>query len=130
MGTAVFEVLRGQTMTLMGKAQINEIGHLAPTRPINGLFNVFSNKNAEKIAELQISLVFEPLPVSYESSSSMPTTDMSMLPRESDRSGNVSSASRRDDALKQQPISYQHSVASTNDPSPRSKIKEPRTNIR
>ncbi|XP_033104608.1 C2 domain-containing protein 3-like [Anneissia japonica] len=124
MGTIIFEVLRGQTMTPMGKAQINEIGHLTPTRPINGFFTVFSNKNAEKIAELQVSLVFEPLPATYESSSSIPTTDVSMMPREERRQSEVSLVSKRKNVPKPEPRNFHYS-ASSDDPflSPKKETK-------
>ncbi|XP_022100363.1 C2 domain-containing protein 3-like isoform X2 [Acanthaster planci] len=78
MGTLIVEVLKGPNMSSIGKAQINEIGHLAPQVPINGFYSVFSNKSADKIAELHVSLVFEPLPAAYDSSSSVPTTDLSV----------------------------------------------------
>ncbi|XP_038063229.1 C2 domain-containing protein 3-like [Patiria miniata] len=78
MGRLILEVLKGPSMSSIGKAQINEIGHLAPQVPIHGFYSVFSNKSADKIAELHVSLVFEPLPAAYDSSSSIPTTDLSV----------------------------------------------------
>ncbi|ELU08216.1 hypothetical protein CAPTEDRAFT_197535 [Capitella teleta] len=80
MGSLVLEVLTGPTKVIVGRCQIDEIGILAPNRPINGFFPVFS-ADSEKIAELQVSATLESLTVSYDSSSSaMPTPDMSLDP--------------------------------------------------
>ncbi|XP_071786712.1 C2 domain-containing protein 3-like isoform X1 [Asterias amurensis] len=70
--------MKGASTPVIGKAQINEIGHLAPEIPINGFYSVFASKSADKIAELHASLVFEPLPAAYDSSGSIPTTDLSV----------------------------------------------------
>ncbi|XP_072039618.1 C2 domain-containing protein 3-like [Amphiura filiformis] len=79
MGTLQLEILKGVSMNCIGMVQINEIGHLAPQIPINGSFPVFSKKDPPgKIADLHVSMAFEPLPSSYDSSSSMPTTDISL----------------------------------------------------
>ncbi|XP_013378816.1 C2 domain-containing protein 3-like [Lingula anatina] len=76
MGPLVLEVLSGVEMTLVGQAQIDHINTLSPVKPINGFFPVMS-ANDEKIAELQVSLSLETLTGTYDSSGSVPTTDMS-----------------------------------------------------
>ncbi|XP_077984214.1 C2 domain-containing protein 3-like [Glandiceps talaboti] len=79
MGPLVFEVLAGSAMTPIGHVQIFNIGALiAPGKPLNGFFTVYSLENPDKkIADLHISMVFEPLMASFESSS-VPTTDVSL----------------------------------------------------
>ncbi|PIK47171.1 putative C2 domain-containing protein 3 isoform X4 [Apostichopus japonicus] len=78
MSSCVFELLKGQQMVCIGKATISELGILTPQKPILGVYPIFSNQKAEKLADINVSIKFEPLPVSYDSSSSVPTTDVSL----------------------------------------------------
>ncbi|KAI8520271.1 C2 domain-containing protein 3 [Branchiostoma belcheri] len=67
----------GPDQVPVGRAQINQIGQLGPNRPINGFFSVYSPEPA-KIGELHVSLMLESLLATYDSSGSVPTTDMSV----------------------------------------------------
>ncbi|KAJ8027861.1 C2 domain-containing protein 3 [Holothuria leucospilota] len=78
MSVCVFELVKGSQMTSIGKATVSELGLLSPQNPISGTYPIFSNQKAEKLADLSVSMKFEPLPVSYDSSSSVPTTDASL----------------------------------------------------
>ncbi|XP_019617075.1 PREDICTED: C2 domain-containing protein 3-like [Branchiostoma belcheri] len=77
MASMVLEVLSGPDQVPVGRAQINQIGQLGPNRPINGFFSVYSPEPA-KIGELHVSLMLESLLATYDSSGSVPTTDMSV----------------------------------------------------
>ncbi|XP_035686866.1 C2 domain-containing protein 3-like isoform X2 [Branchiostoma floridae] len=77
MASMVLEVLSGSDQVPVGRAQINQIGQLGPNRPINGFFSVYSPEPA-KIGELHVSLILESLLATYDSSGSVPTTDMSV----------------------------------------------------
>ncbi|XP_066282765.1 C2 domain-containing protein 3-like isoform X2 [Branchiostoma lanceolatum] len=77
MASMVLEVLSGSDQVPVGRAQINQIGQLGPNRPINGFFSVYSPEPA-KIGELHVSLMLESLLATYDSSGSVPTTDMSV----------------------------------------------------
>ena len=60
MGTLVFDVLSGSMQVPVGRAQIEHIKSLSPTRPINGFFSVLSADD-EVVAELQVSVMLESL---------------------------------------------------------------------
>ncbi|OWF51153.1 C2 domain-containing protein 3-like [Mizuhopecten yessoensis] len=77
MGSLVVEILSGPTMIPVGQAEITQIGLLSNVRPIDGLYPVLSPRE-EKLAEIHASLVLESLMASYDSTGSIPTTDISM----------------------------------------------------
>ncbi|XP_048237074.1 C2 domain-containing protein 3-like isoform X2 [Haliotis rufescens] len=77
MGALTLEVMSGQLAAPIGQAEVPQIGLLSVNRPINGFFPVFS-PNEEKLAEIQVSVVLEPLMVSYDSMGSIPTSDISL----------------------------------------------------
>ncbi|XP_076468573.1 C2 domain-containing protein 3-like isoform X2 [Babylonia areolata] len=70
----------------VGHAHITQIAHLSNNRPINGFFPILSRKNdktgggGEKIGELQVSVMLEPLMDSYDNTGSIPTTDLPAHP--------------------------------------------------
>ncbi|KAL9866836.1 C2 domain-containing protein 3-like [Geothlypis trichas] len=68
MGVLVLEVLTKREHLPLGRAQITKLAQLSPSHPIKGSFAVVS-PTAEKLGELQVSLVLEPLPELYEPSS-------------------------------------------------------------
>ncbi|XP_067663139.1 C2 domain-containing protein 3-like [Haliotis asinina] len=77
MGALTLEVMSGQHAAPIGQAEVPQIGLLSINRPINGFFPVFS-PNKEKLAEIQVSVVLEPLMASYDSMGSIPTSDISL----------------------------------------------------
>ncbi|NXU35839.1 C2CD3 protein, partial [Drymodes brunneopygia] len=74
MGVLVLEVLTRLDHLPLGRAQITKLSQLSPSHPIKGSFPVVSPKS-EKLGELQVSLVLEPLPELYGTSSSVPITE-------------------------------------------------------
>ncbi|KAF4804949.1 C2 domain-containing protein 3 [Turdus rufiventris] len=74
MGVLVLEVLTKLDHLPLGKAQITELSQLSPSHPIKGSFAVLS-PTSDKLGELQVSLVLEPLPELYDTSSSVLTTE-------------------------------------------------------
>ncbi|XP_042648689.1 C2 domain-containing protein 3 isoform X3 [Tyto alba] len=76
MGVLVLEVMTKLDHLPIGRAQITELSQLSPSHPINGVFTVVS-PTSDKLGELQVSLVLEPLPGLYDTGSSIPTTDAS-----------------------------------------------------
>ncbi|KAL2305581.1 hypothetical protein Nmel_003462 [Mimus melanotis] len=74
MGVLVLEVLTKLDHLPLGRAQITKLSQLSPSHPIKGSFAVVS-PTSEKLGELQVSLVLEPLPELYDTSSSVPTTE-------------------------------------------------------
>ncbi|NXC10151.1 C2CD3 protein, partial [Orthonyx spaldingii] len=77
MGVLVLEVLTKLDHFPLGRAQITELSQLSPSHPIKGSFPVLSPA-ADKLGELQVSLVLEPLPELYDTSSSVLTTEGSL----------------------------------------------------
>uniref|UniRef100_A0A672V821 C2 domain containing 3 centriole elongation regulator n=1 Tax=Strigops habroptila TaxID=2489341 RepID=A0A672V821_STRHB len=77
MGVLVLEVMTKLDHLPIGRAQITSLSQLSPSHPISGVFPVIS-PTSDKLGELQISLVLEPLPGRYDTSSSIPTTDGSL----------------------------------------------------
>uniref|UniRef100_A0A8C5JNJ6 C2CD3 N-terminal C2 domain-containing protein n=1 Tax=Junco hyemalis TaxID=40217 RepID=A0A8C5JNJ6_JUNHY len=71
MGVLVLEVLTKREHLLLGRAQITKLSQLSPSHPIKGSFAVVS-PTSEKLGELQVSLVLEPLPELYDTSSCVP----------------------------------------------------------
>ncbi|NXD27698.1 C2CD3 protein, partial [Spelaeornis formosus] len=75
MGVLVLEVLTRLNHLPLGRAHITKLSQLSPSHPINGSFAVVS-PTSDKLGELQVvSLVLEPLPELYNSSSSVPATE-------------------------------------------------------
>ncbi|NXY60159.1 C2CD3 protein, partial [Callaeas wilsoni] len=77
MGVLVLEVLTKLDHLPLGKAHITKLSQLSPSHPIKGSFPVVS-PTSDKLGELQVSLVLEPLPELYDTSSSVPTTEGSL----------------------------------------------------
>ncbi|XP_027536741.1 C2 domain-containing protein 3 isoform X10 [Neopelma chrysocephalum] len=76
MGVLVLEVLTKLDHLPIGKVQITKLSQLSPNHPIKGSFPVVSPTSA-KLGELQVSLVLEPLPEVYDTST---TTEGSLDP--------------------------------------------------
>ncbi|KAJ1120347.1 hypothetical protein NDU88_008518 [Pleurodeles waltl] len=76
MGVLVLEVMTKADHLPIGRVQINGLSQLSPTHPIGGFFTVVS-PTSEKLGELQVSLALEPLSETYDSCTSIPTTDLS-----------------------------------------------------
>ncbi|NWH40327.1 C2CD3 protein, partial [Chloropsis hardwickii] len=75
MGVLVLEVLSKLDHLLLGRAQITKLSQLSPSHPIKGSFAVVSPAS-DKLGELQVvSLVLEPLPELYDTSSCVPATE-------------------------------------------------------
>ncbi|NXR18419.1 C2CD3 protein, partial [Cinclus mexicanus] len=75
MGVLVLEVLTKLDHLPLGRAQITQLSQLSPSHPIKGSFAVVS-PTSDKLGELQVvSLVLEPLPELYNTSSSVLTTE-------------------------------------------------------
>ncbi|NXH46119.1 C2CD3 protein, partial [Dicaeum eximium] len=73
MGVLVLEVLTKLDHLPLGRAQITKLSQLSPSHPIKGSFAVVS-PTGDKLGELQVvSLVLEPLPELYDTSSCVPT---------------------------------------------------------
>uniref|UniRef100_A0A8C3JXQ2 C2 domain containing 3 centriole elongation regulator n=1 Tax=Calidris pygmaea TaxID=425635 RepID=A0A8C3JXQ2_9CHAR len=77
MSVLVLEVMTKLDHLPIGRVQITGLSQLSPSHPINGFFTIVSPKS-EKLGELQVSLVLEPLPALYDTSSSLPTPDASL----------------------------------------------------
>ncbi|XP_041316315.1 C2 domain-containing protein 3 isoform X2 [Pyrgilauda ruficollis] len=73
MGVLVLEVLTKRDHLPLGRAQITKLSQLSPSHPIKGSFAVLS-PTSDKLGELQVSLVLEPLPELYGTSSCVPAT--------------------------------------------------------
>ncbi|KAM9301232.1 C2 domain-containing protein 3 [Morus bassanus] len=74
MGALVLEVMTKLDHLPVGRVEITGLSQLSPSHPINGAFTIIS-PTSDKLGELQVSLVLEPLPELYDTSSSIPTTD-------------------------------------------------------
>ncbi|NWX54632.1 C2CD3 protein, partial [Promerops cafer] len=75
MGVLVLEVLTKLDHLPLGRAQITKLSQLSPSHPIKGSFAVVS-PTSDKLGELQVvSLVLEPLPELYDTSSYVLTTE-------------------------------------------------------
>ncbi|NXI90798.1 C2CD3 protein, partial [Psophia crepitans] len=77
MGALVLEVMTKLDHLPLGKVQITKLSGLSPSHPIDGFFTIIS-PTSDKLGELQVSLVLEPLPELYDTSGSIPTTDASL----------------------------------------------------
>ncbi|XP_039527002.1 C2 domain-containing protein 3 isoform X2 [Pimephales promelas] len=77
MGSLVLDVLTKVDHLPIARAQIPGIARLSLSHSINGYFTLVS-PTSEKLGELQVMLALEPLTEGYDSSSSVPTTDMSL----------------------------------------------------
>ncbi|NXU95480.1 C2CD3 protein, partial [Xiphorhynchus elegans] len=67
MGVLVLEVLTKLDRLPIGRVQITKLSQLSPSHPIKGSFPVMS-PTSDKLGELQVSLVLEPLPEAYDTS--------------------------------------------------------------
>nr|XP_020647505.1 C2 domain-containing protein 3 [Pogona vitticeps] len=76
MGALILEVMTKSDHLPIGQVQIDGLARLSPGHPISGFFTIVSPAS-EKMGELQVSLVLEPLSETYESSSSVPNTGVS-----------------------------------------------------
>ncbi|XP_075449338.1 C2 domain-containing protein 3 [Ascaphus truei] len=77
MGALVLEIMTKPDHLPIGRVQINGIPQLSPTHPLSGFFTIVS-PTSEKLGELQVSVALEPLSETYDSSSSVPNTDISL----------------------------------------------------
>ncbi|NXY46209.1 C2CD3 protein, partial [Ceuthmochares aereus] len=78
MGVLVLEVMTKHDYLPVGRVQITGLSQLSPSHPINGVFPIMS-PTSDKLGELQVvSLVLEPLPELYNTSSTIQTTDASL----------------------------------------------------
>ncbi|XP_067841942.1 C2 domain-containing protein 3 [Heptranchias perlo] len=93
MGMLVLEVMTKPDHLPIGRVQINGISQLSPTHAVSGFFTVIS-PTSEKLGELQVSLALESLSDTYDSSSSVPTTDASVDGAVSIQSSAVRNTSR------------------------------------
>ncbi|XP_042312473.1 C2 domain-containing protein 3 isoform X2 [Sceloporus undulatus] len=76
MGALILEVMTKSDHLPIGRVQIRGLAQLSPSHPLSGFFTIVS-PTSEKMGELQVSLVLEPLSETYDGSSSIPNTDMS-----------------------------------------------------
>ncbi|XP_051963603.1 C2 domain-containing protein 3-like [Xyrauchen texanus] len=76
MGSLLLDVLTKVDHLPIARAQIPGIARLSLSHSINGYFTLIS-PTSEKLGELQVTLSLEPLTEGYDSSSSVPATDMS-----------------------------------------------------
>ncbi|XP_052473084.1 C2 domain-containing protein 3-like [Carassius gibelio] len=77
MGSLVLDVLTKVDHLPIARAQVPGIARLSLSHSINGYFTLVS-PSSEKLGELQVTLALEALTEGYDSSSSVPTTDMSL----------------------------------------------------
>ncbi|XP_073673794.1 C2 domain-containing protein 3 [Garra rufa] len=77
MGSLVLDVLTKVDHLPIARAQIPGIARLSLSHSINGYFTLVS-PTSEKLGELQVTLALEALTEGYDSSSSVPTTDISL----------------------------------------------------
>ncbi|KAK2881256.1 hypothetical protein Q8A67_018524 [Cirrhinus molitorella] len=77
MGCLVLDVLTKVDHLPIARSQIPGIARLSLSHSINGYFTLVS-PSSEKLGELQVTLALEALTEGYDSSSSLPTTDMSL----------------------------------------------------
>ncbi|XP_075598756.1 C2 domain-containing protein 3 isoform X5 [Balearica regulorum gibbericeps] len=77
MGVLVLEIITKPDRLPIGRVQITKLSGLSPSHPIDGFFTIVS-PTSDKLGELQVSLVLEPLPELYDTSSSIPATDASL----------------------------------------------------
>ncbi|XP_067102988.1 C2 domain-containing protein 3 [Osmerus mordax] len=77
MGSLVLEVVTKPDHLPIARSQVTGISQLSLSHAISGFYTLVS-PTSEKLGELQVSIALEPLTESYDSSSSVPTTDMSI----------------------------------------------------
>ncbi|KAM3616832.1 uncharacterized protein V6R79_024159 [Siganus canaliculatus] len=78
MGSMVLEVLTKPDHLPIARAQVAGISSLSVTHPISGFYTLVS-PTSEKLGELQVSLSLEALTEAYDTSSSGPVTDVSLV---------------------------------------------------
>lgn len=81
MGSLVLEVLTKPDHLPIARTQVAGISRLSLSHPISGFYTLVS-PTSEKLGELQVSLNLEALTEAYDSSSSGPTTDISIEGRQ------------------------------------------------
>ncbi|XP_064267291.1 C2 domain-containing protein 3 isoform X2 [Passer domesticus] len=129
MGVLVLEVLTKRDHLLLGRARVTELSQLSPSHPIKGSFAVLS-PTSDKLGELQVSLVLEPLPELYGTSSCVPA-----LQGGSDAAAAQASSTSQLPAPSQQPrhprvAAEQESVDNSKATSPRGKDQENSENVK
>ncbi|XP_030633912.1 C2 domain-containing protein 3 [Chanos chanos] len=77
MGSLILDVLTKPDHLPIARVQISGIARLSLTHSISGFFTLIS-PTSEKLGELQVTLALEALAETYDSSSSVPTTDVSI----------------------------------------------------
>nr|XP_033803766.1 C2 domain-containing protein 3 isoform X2 [Geotrypetes seraphini] len=77
MDMLVLEVMTKLDHLPIGKVQVHGLPQLSPIHPIAGFFTIVS-PTSEKLGELKVSLTLEPLSDTYENSSSLLSTDISL----------------------------------------------------
>ncbi|XP_030044804.1 C2 domain-containing protein 3-like [Microcaecilia unicolor] len=77
MDVLVLEVMTKLDHLPIGRVQVHGLPHLSPDHPIGGFFTIVS-PTSEKLGELKVSLALEPLSDTYDSSSSLLSTDISL----------------------------------------------------
>ncbi|CAL1526799.1 unnamed protein product, partial [Lymnaea stagnalis] len=75
MDKLTLDLMTSPKSEVIGQANITQVGQLTNTRPVNGIFPVIS-ATGQKLANLHVSLVLEPLLASYDNMGSIPTTDI------------------------------------------------------
>uniref|UniRef100_A0A8D2IS41 C2 domain containing 3 centriole elongation regulator n=1 Tax=Varanus komodoensis TaxID=61221 RepID=A0A8D2IS41_VARKO len=76
MGTLILEVMTKSDHLPIGRTQLSGLAQLSPSHPLSGFFTIVS-PTSEKMGELQVSLVLEPLSETFGSSNSIPNADVS-----------------------------------------------------
>ncbi|XP_062423462.1 C2 domain-containing protein 3 isoform X3 [Rhea pennata] len=76
MGVLVLEVMTRLDHLPIGTVQITGLSQLSPSHPISGFFTIVS-PTSDKLGELQVSLVLEPLSEMCDAHSFIPTADAS-----------------------------------------------------
>ncbi|XP_054830938.1 C2 domain-containing protein 3 [Eublepharis macularius] len=124
MGALVLEVMTRPDHLPIGRVQICGLSKLSPSHPISGFFTIVS-PTSEKMGELQVSLVLEPLSETYDSSSSVPNTDVSFsvsLPAQGTKEATDPSRFLAPSQLYRPPsIIGSESISSSRAPTPRGK---------
>uniref|UniRef100_UPI003AACA4FA C2 domain-containing protein 3 n=1 Tax=Centroberyx gerrardi TaxID=166262 RepID=UPI003AACA4FA len=77
MGSLVLEVLTKLDHLPIARTQVAGISRLSLSQSISGFYTLVS-PTSEKLGELQVSLTLEPLTEAYDSSSSVPASDISI----------------------------------------------------
>ncbi|XP_077197308.1 C2 domain-containing protein 3 isoform X2 [Paroedura picta] len=126
MGALVLELMTRTDHLPIGRVQICGLSQLSPSHPISGFFSIVS-PTSEKMGELQVSLVLEPLSETYDSNSSVPNTDVSFsagLPTQGAKEASDSGRLLAPSQLHRPPggsLVGSESISSSRSPTPRGK---------